>query len=188
MHLTNCLKPTCAKLFNMLAIVAVSATSMTAMALPSDRNQPITLLADRATFNEKTGVTTYSGNVVIEQGTLKLQANSIVANLNNQRKISSVNASGSPAKFQQQLEAKRGIARGEAQKIVYNAESGIITLTGNAYLFQDGASIRGNTLRYSINKGDIEVTGGGSSSGQNKGRVQIVIPPSTSQTFSGVRD
>ena len=65
------------------ALLSLVALSATAFALPSDRNQPITLLADRATFNERTGVTTYSGNVIIEQGTMKLQANSIVANLNN---------------------------------------------------------------------------------------------------------
>ena len=57
------------------AVTTVMALSSAAsFALPTDRNQPITLTADRATFNEKTGVTTYTGNVVIEQGTMKLQA------------------------------------------------------------------------------------------------------------------
>lgn len=166
-----------------LGLCAFSAMSF---ALPSDRNQPISLLADRATYNDKTGITTYTGNVVIEQGSMKINAASIVANLNANKQISTVTASGSPAKFQQQLETNRGIARGEAQKIVYNAQSGILNLSGNAYLYQDGASIRGNSLKYSMNKGDIEVSGGGS--GASKGRVQIIIPPSSSKSFGGVRD
>ena len=166
-----------------LGLCAYSAISF---ALPSDRNQPISLLADRATYNEKSGITTYTGNVIIEQGSMKINAASIVANLNANKKISTVTASGSPAKFQQQLETNRGIARGEAQKIVYNAETGILKLTGNAYLYQDGASIRGNALTYSMNKGDIEVSGGGS--GTSKGRIQIIIPPSSSKSFGGVRD
>ena len=66
-------------------IGSLSALSFSALALPSDRNQAISLLADHATYNEKTGVTTYTGNVVIEQGTMKLQAASIVANLNKDR-------------------------------------------------------------------------------------------------------
>lgn len=168
--------------------VGLSAYSVMSFALPSDRNQPITMVADRATYNDKTGVTTYSGNVVIEQGTMKLNAASIVANLNSKKQISTITATGSPAKFQQQLETNRGIARGEAQKIVYNAETGILNLTGNAYLYQDGASIRGNSLRYSMNKGDIEVSGNSNSTGSSKGRVQIIIPPSANKTFSGVRD
>ena len=76
-------------------------TSLAALAIPSDRQQPISLVADRATFNERTGITTYTGNVIIEQGTMKLQANSIVANLNSKKQISTITANGSPARFQQ---------------------------------------------------------------------------------------
>ncbi len=95
--------------------------------MPSDRNQPISLVADRATFNEKTGITTYTGNVIIEQGTMKLQANSIVANLNSKKEISTITATGGPAHFQQKTDPAKGPAKGQAQKIIYNAETGIIT-------------------------------------------------------------
>ncbi|MCU4415111.1 lipopolysaccharide transport periplasmic protein LptA [Acinetobacter sp. WU_MDCI_Axc73] len=160
----------------------VAMLSVSAFALPSDRNQPISLVADKATFNDRTGVTTYTGNVVIEQGTMKLQADSIVAQLNSKREIQTITANGRPSKFQQQISAEKGVARGEAQKIIYNADTGIITLTGNAYLFQDGASIRGNSLKYSMNKGDIEAQGSSSN------RVQLIIPPSSSKSFPGARD
>ncbi|MCH4247356.1 lipopolysaccharide transport periplasmic protein LptA [Acinetobacter populi] len=153
-----------------------------AYAIPSDRNQPITLEADKATFNEKTGITTYTGNVVIQQGTLKFQASSIVANLNSSNKIQLITAQGSPAKFQQQMDTKGGIAKGEGRNIKYNAETGIITLSGNAFLSQNGATFKGENLTYSMNKGDIEANGG------NNGRIQIVIPPSAQQSFSGVRN
>ncbi|WP_159196962.1 lipopolysaccharide transport periplasmic protein LptA, partial [Klebsiella pneumoniae] len=92
-------------------------------------------------------------------GTMKLQANSIVANLNNKRQISLITATGSPTQFQQKVDASKGLTKGQAQKIVYNAETGIITLSGNALLQQDGASIRGATLKYSMNKGDVEAIG-----------------------------
>ena len=162
-----------------LILTCVAGSSF---ALVTDRDQPISLEADRATFNENTGVTQYSGNVRIEQGTMKLEADNIVAQLNAKRELQSVNATGKPAKFQQLISQQRGLARGEAQKISYNAETGILSLTGNAYLYQNGSSLRGNSLRYSMNKGDIEATG---SAGN---RVQFVIPPSSSRSFPGVRD
>ncbi|MFI7905617.1 LptA/OstA family protein, partial [Acinetobacter baumannii] len=81
------------------------------------------------------------------QGTMKLQADSIVATLNSKREIQTITAKGRPSKFQQQISADKGIARGEGQTIVYNADTGIITLSGGAYLYQDGSSIRGNTLK-----------------------------------------
>lgn len=189
MHQNKRYSLACSALKHAFLGAVLSISSVCVYALPSDRNQPITLLADRATYNDKTGITTYTGNVVIEQGTMKLNAASIVANLNANKQISTITASGSPAKFQQQLDTKRGIARGEAQKIVYNAETGILNLSGNAYLNQDGASIRGSTLKYSMNKGDIEVSGGSSNSSTgSKGRVQIIIPPSATKSFPGVRD
>lgn len=167
---------------------SVALLSVSAMALPSDRNQQISLVADRATYNDKTGVTTYSGNVVIEQGTMKVQAGSIVAQLNQNKQMSVITATGSPAKFQQQLETNRGVARGEAQKIVYNAETGIINLIGNAYLYQDGASIRSSTLKYSMNKGDIEASGASGAGNKDNKRVQIIIPPAANKSFPGARD
>ncbi|MFT4021518.1 MAG: lipopolysaccharide transport periplasmic protein LptA [Acinetobacter sp.] len=173
---------------------ALSLTAMSAYALPSDRNQPVSLVADRATYNDKTGYTTYTGNVVIEQGTMKLQADSVTAQLNKDRQISTVTALGRPARFQQKTDANKGLAKGEGQKIVYNADTGIITLTGNAFVNQDGASVRGATLRYSMNKGDIEAIGSSSGTGsdstspsQNRGRVQIVIPPNSSTSIPGAK-
>lgn len=172
-----------------IALISVlGLTAVSAFALPSDRQQPISLVADRATFNESTGVTTYSGNVIIEQGTMKLQAASIVANLNAKKEISLITATGAPAHFQQKVDSAKGLAKGQAQNILYNAETGILTLSGNALLQQDGASIRGNTLKYSMNKGDIEATGTPNKTGSPTGRVQIVIPASSAKTFPGVRD
>ncbi|CAD9194396.1 MAG: lipopolysaccharide transport periplasmic protein LptA [Acinetobacter bohemicus] len=176
-------------LFKQAALVGlVVLSSATALAIPADRNQAISLVADRATYNEKTGITTYTGNVIIEQGTMKLQADSIVANLNAKREISTITATGRPARFQQQVDVNKGLAKGQAQKIIYNAETGIITLSGGALLQQNGASIRGNTLKYSMNKGDVEATGTPNSSGSSSGRVQIVIPPSGAKSFPGARD
>lgn len=170
---------------SLLKVVLMSAmvtVASSVFAIPSDRNQQITLSADRATYNDKTGVTTYSGNVVIQQGTMKLQADSIVAQLNAQREIKTITATGRPAKFQQQIHVEKGIAQGQAQKIVYQADTGIITLSGGAYLNQDGAIMRAETLRYSMNKGDVEAQG------SKSGRVQLVIPPSSQKSFPGARD
>ena len=168
------------KQLSCVAVVALSSAA--SFALPSDRNQQLSLVADRATYNDKTGITTYTGNVVIEQGTMKLQADSLVANLNSKKEIQIITAKGQPAKFQQQMDTNKGLARGEAQTIVYNADTGILTLTGKAYLYQDGSSIRGNSLKYSMNKGDVEAQG------SSTNRVQIISPPSSSKSFPGARD
>ena len=78
----------------LLLASAALGTATPVLALPSDSNQTITLEADRATYNEKTGITTYTGNVIIQQGTIKIQADSLVATLNKNRQIQQVTAKG----------------------------------------------------------------------------------------------
>ncbi|WP_228284620.1 MULTISPECIES: lipopolysaccharide transport periplasmic protein LptA [unclassified Psychrobacter] len=150
-------------------------------ALPSDANQTIKLLADRATYSERTGVTSYSGNVIITQGTLKMTADNITMNLSQNRSINSAVATGRPATMQQVITQEKGLAKGQANKIEYNAVTGIITLTGNAKLTQNGASFSGNEIRYSLKAGDVEATAG------NSQRVELLFPPNSDSNQQGVR-
>lgn len=150
-------------------------------ALPSDANQEIKLLADKATYSERTGVTSYSGNVIITQGTFKMTADNITVNLSKQRSINSAVAVGRPATMQQVVTQEKGLAKGQANKIDYNAVTGIITLTGNAKLVQNGASFAGNVIRYSLKAGDVEATAG------NNQRVELVFPPNSNTNQSSVR-
>lgn len=165
-----------------IALVGVGMLCIgTAFALPEDANQPIRLTADRATYSERTGITTYSGNVVITQGTLKITAANIIVNLSDDRSITSAVATGSPATFEQVVSAEKGIARGQGSKIDYNAATGIVTLTGNAHLTQAGASFSGNVIRYSLKVGDVEANAG---SGR---RVELVLPPNNQTQQQGIR-
>lgn len=165
----------------MLAVFGSSLMMTCANALPSDANQPIRLLADRATYSENTGITTYSGNVTIEQGTLKIASDNITLNLSNDRKIKSAVATGRPATFEQVITKEKGLAKGRANRIDYNAITGIVTLTGNAKLTQAGSSFAGNTIRYSLKSGDVEANAGG---GQ---RVELIFPPSGSEGHQSLR-
>lgn len=162
-------------------ILMMAILPMTAQALPSDSKQPIKLLADKATYVERTGVTTYSGNVTIEQGTLKIAADNITLNLDDKRSIKSAVATGKPATVQQIVTQEKGLAKGQANKIDYNAVTGIVTLSGNAKLTQAGASFSGSTIRYSLKLGDVEANGGGGR------RVELIFPPSSSDGHVGVR-
>ena len=164
-----------------LPLIALLALPLYSHALPSDASQPIKLSADKATYSERTGITSYSGTVVITQGTLKLTADNITVNLSQNRSINSAVATGRPATMQQVVTKEKGLAKGQANKIDYNAMNGIITLTGNAKLTQNGASFAGNVIRYSLKAGDVEATAGGNQ------RVELVFPPSETSNQSGIR-
>mgnify|MGYP001756923201 CR=1 FL=1 len=168
-------------IFAIFLATSLALISQQATALPSDANQPIRLTADKATYSESTNITTYSGNVVITQGTLKITADNIVVHLSDNRSINAVIATGSPATFQQVVTAEKGLAVGQGNKIEYNAQTGIVTLTGNAKLTQNGASFAGNTIRYSLKLGDVEAKAGAGR------RVELVLPPNNSTNQQGLR-
>lgn len=153
----------------------------TSMALPSDSNKPIRLLADKATYKASTGVTTYSGNVIITQGTLKMTSSNITVNLAKNGGIKSAVATGRPATMQQVVSKDKGVAKGQANKIEYNSVTGILTLSGNAKLTQDDASFSGNVLRYSLKAGDVEANAG------NGKRVELVFPPNSDVDLRSIR-
>ncbi|AXI02674.1 lipopolysaccharide transport periplasmic protein LptA [Aquirhabdus parva] len=168
-------------LLSSVGIFASFLISQYVYALESDHDQPVHLEADRAVYNQQTGVTVYTGNVVITQGTIRLQADSVIANLDQNKSIKDVTATGKPAKFQQKINPDKGIVYGEGDQVFYDAKSSQVTLTGNAKLNQDGSSFVGNTLRYGMTQGDIE------GNGNAQQRVQMVIPPSATRTPSSVK-
>lgn len=170
------------QIISMILLGLGLAATQYSYALPSDRQQPISIDADSSSMNANSKTGLIRGNVVITQGTLKLNADTVSSSANQKGETTLITIQGSPAKFQQQTDTKNGLAKGEAKTITYNIETGILTLSGNAYLYQNGASFRGENLRYSMNKGDIQADGG------TKGRIQIIIPPSAQQSFSGVKD
>lgn len=161
-------------------IVAVCLSTLV-YALPSDKNEPIHLSADKALYSESRGMTSYAGNVIIRQGTLKIHADNLTVNLSNGRSIDSALATGSPARFEQVVSSDKGLAKGQASKIDYNAVTGIVTLTGNAKLTQNGASFSGNAIRYSLKAGDVEATAGGGK------RVELILPPNTATNQEAIR-
>ena len=164
-----------------VSTVMLLALPLYSHALPSDANQPIKLLADKATYSERTGVTSYSGSVIITQGSLKMTADNITVNLSQGRSINSAVATGRPATMQQIVTQEKGLAKGQANTIDYNAVTGIVTLTGNARLVQNGASFAGNVIRYSLKAGDVEATAGGNQ------RVELVFPPNNSNSQRSIR-
>jgi len=168
-------------LLPLVGALLVTTLAPVAYALDSDRDAPVHLEADHATYNQQTGVTVYTGNVIVTQGTIRLQADSVVANLDANRTIKNVTATGKPAKFQQKVSPDKGIVYGDGDQLYYDATTSQLTLTGHAHLTQDGSSFNGNTIRYGMTQGDIE------GNGNTQQRVQMVIPPSATRSSTSTK-
>lgn len=147
-----------------------------AQALPTDRDQPVQIAANAVRYNERTGIATYTGAVVIRQGTLEMRADEVVITTDERGSVLSTVARGSPARYQQQTDPRKGPVSAEAARIDFDARNEVITLTGKARLQQDGSSFQGNTITYNSQRQQVDAKGSATE------RVLLVLPPQPRET------
>lgn len=143
-------------------------------ALEKDKTQPIYIEANQVDMAEKSGISTYSGNVKLEQGSIKINADSITV-YTQDKKLQRIIATGAPALFSQQPDKNSNEVIASAQLVEYSSIHGKLILSGDAKMKQGANSFSGNKIEYdTIN----DVLSAKSSKNRNQ-RVKAVIQPDT---------
>lgn len=146
-----------------------------AHSLPSDSDQELTLEAVSAEFDEARGMTTYSGQVVMQQGSMIIRADKLVI-FGKLDSASKVIATGKPAKFQQTAKVDAQPVKASANKLEYEVNKETLVLVGNAALDQEGSSLKSNQIEYDVKKALVKA-GSKPNDTSGDGRVRMVIPP-----------
>ena len=144
-------------------------------AASSDRNKPIEIEADRVDINERQGLSSYQGNVVMRQGSIRMRADSIVVKTEN-RALISVKAQGRPANFSQRPDNASADVQAQAQNVDYQAQKGLLVLTSGARFQQGVNQFSGNRIEYDMQQNIVSAQG--SEQGPSS-RVQVIIHPDT---------
>ena len=173
------LKPCAATLLLVLALFAGLA-----QALSDDRDQPIHITADKALRDEKLGMTVYTGNVQMDQGSMRITADTLTI-YHVTEEADKIVAEGRPARMQQQPELDKGPVHAHAEVIEYFRDEERVHLQSNARVEQDGAVVAGDSIDYLIAeqlvKADSDITLEGN-------RVQVIIPPSAQPAVDSTPD
>ncbi len=136
------------------------------MALDSDRQQPIYIDADRVELDEAKGLNTYTGAVVVVQGTMQINSDTLVIHTEN-RKPTRYVANGKPARYKQQ--PNDVVATSRQMEYVIGEKK--LYLRGDAHITRQGDVFQGDQLVYDTVR-DL-VTG----SGGEGGRIRMIIQP-----------
>lgn len=163
-----------------LIYVFVSIASMQAMALKSDRDQPAEIEADDIEFDFPKGIRTYTNNVLVIQGTLRLKADKLVG-IYKDGELVEATAWGSLARFKQRPDDKPDDVEGWAKKIVVDQKANTLTLIGKAALKQGLDTARGETIIYNMATDKLQIKGsaklaGGGKPGTTKPKRTIEDP------------
>jgi lipopolysaccharide export system protein LptA len=142
-----------------------------AIALQSDRQQPLEVNANSTDGTLGDGITTLRGDVEIRQGTLLITADEAEVSKVDGR-VNSVTFRGQPASLEQEIE-EQGLVHATASEIAYQVANGLVTLTGNADVIHPQYEISGEMLTYDLNAQHFE----GNADGEGNGRIHIRLDP-----------
>ena len=153
-------------LFSLALALATAAgqaqeTNVAFAGLKTDVSQPVQVDADQLSVNQETGTATFSGNVVVIQGDMRLQAGqvTIIYSADN-RAIQTLHAEGG-------VTLAAGTDAATAQSADYSPDTGDLILTGEVVLTQGQVALSGGKLTLSLKTG----------TGTMSGRVTTVFSP-----------
>ncbi len=151
----------------------------TAQAERADRDKPIELEADAMTVNDAKRTSTYTGNVILTQGTLEIRADKLVVREDAQGFQHSTSY-GNPTTFRQRMEGRDEYIQGNAQRIEYDGRMDKVQLFTRAWVKRGEDIVHGEYIMYDASAEYAEVIGAGRPADGAEapgGRVRAVIQP-----------
>lgn len=125
-------------------------------ALPEDRDKAITGKADQQTFSATTGVSVLTGNVLIEQGLLKILADEVTITTDNEtNQLTFVSAKGNPVILYDTPSIEQGEVVVKGDLVEFSPLDEVMTAMGNATLSQTGNEAKGQRIEYNSTTGVI---------------------------------
>ncbi len=170
-------------------LVAALLAPAAALALSSDREQPIQIEADSAEADDAKRITIYKGDVIITQGTLRITGDHVTIYYDANGDFTEMITLGNPARFHQlpdgKPDADANYQRARASRMEYYKQSDTIVLLGNAVYGQGGDQVAADRIDYDSKNSRMKARtmtaekakGGAEKPASSSGRVRITIQP-----------
>ena len=161
------------------AALTLALCSAAALALPDDAQQPVRLQADQVVDDPARGVSVLTGDVRIDQGSLRVQAETVRV-FSRERRVVRIVAEGAdeePATLRQRLRPGEPFISADAARIDYAVERQRVELKGDARLEQGEREFSGEVIVYDLARGRVVARGGESGGVQLKWQPETPAPP-----------
>lgn len=145
-------------LLKIAATIICIGVASNVIAVPEDRDKPITGVANKTTFDANAGISIFSGNVQINQGALTIYADEVVFERDDTTgELTYLLATGNPVRFVDTPNANEAPIEVRGEKIeFFQLENRIIT-TGTASLTQDSNQAVGERIEYNTVTGVMTI-------------------------------
>lgn len=166
---------------NFLVSLLIGAAATSVNAEKADRQKPINITSDRGSEDHTKQEAIFEGNVVLTQGTLRVDANRIVIKRDKEG-FDYASAFGNPAKFRQKRDDSDEYVEGVGQRIEYNGKTDIVQLFEKAKLNRGKDELSSNYIQYNSRTETYQAFNPGQKSTSETGeRVKAVIQPKSKE-------
>ena len=149
-----------------------------ALALSTDKDQPIHIEADLLQVDESAQLSRYVGNVDMKQGSLKIRADQVVLHFDSDNNLQKMDITGNPAQLEQQSDNGDMIS-GSALNMTYYEKDSVLEMRNNAE-FRNGTDLV-ESDHITVNTETNALQAGNAN---KKQRVRMLIQPRNSETDS----
>lgn len=152
--------------------------SLPCFAEKADRDKPMHIEADQVVMDDGKKISTFSGGVQLNQGTMVMRGGKIVVT-EDKDAFKHATITGTPASFRQKREGFDEYVDGDALRIEYDTHADTIDLYGQAHIKRELDDIRGEHITYSTQTEIFQVESGPVPSSPNakQKRVKAVLQP-----------
>jgi lipopolysaccharide export system protein LptA len=161
------------------ALAALTLAAQPALAEKADREKPINLEADRVTVDDAKQISTFTGKVVLTQGTLIIRGDRMEVRQDSEGFKTGITW-GNLAYFKQKRDGYDEYIEGWAERIEYDSRADKMQMFNRALMKKGTDEVRGSYISYDAKTEFFQVTGGGAKAAaaeNSDGRVRAVIQP-----------
>ena len=155
----------------------VAAFAPGAGAERSDREKEIVVGADRLTADDANRTSTFEGNVIVTQGTMRMTAAKVTVKEDAQRHKFYV-ANGAPVTFRQKRDKVDEWVEGFAERAEFDDRNDVLKLYNRARVKSNQNEITGDFISYDMRREVAEVSGAPpGKAAPPDARVKVIILP-----------
>lgn len=164
------------KLFSYCCAVLLGFYGAIALALETDKDQPINIDSNTATYDDTTGTSIYTGSVVSIQGSMRVDSDKLVVYFKDGEAEKLV-FTGNRAKFKQTPKEGEKDITGEALTGEYYPKKNLLVLIEEATVWQGTGTYTSRRIEYDSK---TSVVRAGDNTSASK-RVHVVIKPESKE-------
>ena len=159
-------------------VALLCALALPASAERADREKEIVVGADRLTADDANKTSTFEGNVIVTQGTMRMTASKVTVREDKDKHQYYV-ANGAPVTFRQKRDNTDEWIEGFADRAEFDDRNDVLKLFNRAKVKRNNDELAGDVITYDMKKEVAEVTGApaGASTPAGTGRVKVIITP-----------